>query len=260
MSDEEDKLQIVPLHENWNLIEECCELLSSEWKRSRTARCSCGDRGQMEKEVECVCCQEQNKVKKKSRDKLQNSLDSTQLQSLEKSCFELPTSLVLLKKNENSANVILAHSRICKILDDPCGCWIESGKYANICLAGELYLCSIEAPSIYAYNTSPRYFVVAVQSRGLGFGREIMKRSENYARSLGFTIMYLSTHDKESFYDHLGYEKSRSVCSLRREGFTSNRGIGTLINIDLLLLEKFRASFHLDQHQDLITMNYQNPP
>eukprot|EP00111_Clytia_hemisphaerica_P000233 TCONS_00000584-protein len=56
--------------------------------------------------------------------------------------------------------------------------------------------------------------VVDSDYRGLGFGRVLTERAEDYARSLGLSYMYLSTDDKVTFYEHLGYNQCEAVSSL----------------------------------------------
>ncbi|XP_066143959.1 N-alpha-acetyltransferase 80 [Euwallacea fornicatus] len=51
------EIKVLPLHEHWERLQDCCNLINSEWKRSETAR----------------------------------------LRSLRASCDKLPTSLILLK-------------------------------------------------------------------------------------------------------------------------------------------------------------------
>ena len=48
--------------------------------------------------------------------------------------------------------------------------------------------------------------VVRFDLRGKGYGRVLMNKTEEYARQLGFTSAYLSTHDQQGFYYKLGYE------------------------------------------------------
>uniref|UniRef100_A0A0L8I1Z9 N-acetyltransferase domain-containing protein n=1 Tax=Octopus bimaculoides TaxID=37653 RepID=A0A0L8I1Z9_OCTBM len=67
--------------------------------------------------------------------------------------------------------------------------------------------------------------LVDKEYRGQGLGRKIMIASEEFAARLGFQTMYLSTHDKQGFYEHLGYQycdpisKVDSCTKLLPEGF-----------------------------------------
>ena len=54
--------------------------------------------------------------------------------------------------------------------------------------------------------------VVSSAYRGKGLGRLLMNTCEKLARELGFSVAYLSTHDKQEFYKRLGYEPSHPVC------------------------------------------------
>jgi N-acetylglutamate synthase-like GNAT family acetyltransferase len=66
--------------------------------------------------------------------------------------------------------------------------------------------------------------VVAGQWRGKGLGRLLMEKTHDYARQKGFATIYLSTHDKQKFYAHLGYEFCTPVCSE-----SSNAGMNAAI-------------------------------
>lgn len=58
------------------------------------------------------------------------------LHSLEASCDTLPTSLVLVKNEENNCKAVIGHSKITPIPSIPDGCFVESGKhnFLNFCL------------------------------------------------------------------------------------------------------------------------------
>ncbi|XP_076312350.1 N-alpha-acetyltransferase 80 [Tachypleus tridentatus] len=124
----------VVLHENPNLMKKCCEVLNEEWKRSESAR----------------------------------------MHSLEKSNHSLPISLVLVDNVDHEDPEVIGHSRLCRVLDDNSGCWIES-------------------------------VVIKKNRRNQGFGKLLMLKTEDYARRLGFKTAYLNTIDKQDFYKHLGY-------------------------------------------------------
>ena len=51
--------------------------------------------------------------------------------------------------------------------------------------------------------------------RGKGFGKKLMLAAEQYAVSLHYHTIHLSTHDKQSFYYHLGYQDGTSTSALR---------------------------------------------
>jgi len=51
---------------------------------------------------------------------------------LEASCDTLPTSLVLVEKEEDNFNAVLGHSKITAIPSIPDGGFIESGKYYSV--------------------------------------------------------------------------------------------------------------------------------
>ncbi|XP_074645026.1 uncharacterized protein LOC141901590 [Tubulanus polymorphus] len=56
--------------------------------------------------------------------------------------------------------------------------------------------------------------VVRKSERGKGYGRVLMNMTEQHAVMLNFTSCYLTTHDKQNFYQHLGYEFCQPVVSL----------------------------------------------
>ncbi|XP_066500516.1 N-alpha-acetyltransferase 80 isoform X2 [Hoplias malabaricus] len=71
--------------------------------------------------------------------------------------------------------------------------------------------------------------VVQPGLRGKGYGRALMEGVERYARGRGCTRLYLTTHDKQHFYAHIGYVSSRPV-----------QNVGTLASImPMELLHKF---------------------
>ncbi|XP_062854527.1 N-alpha-acetyltransferase 80 [Trichomycterus rosablanca] len=71
--------------------------------------------------------------------------------------------------------------------------------------------------------------VVSSELRGKGYGRALMEGVEHYARTHGFTRLYLTTHDKQHFYAHLGFVLSRPV-----------QNVGTLASIlPMEMLHKF---------------------
>lgn len=90
---------------------------------------------------------------------------------LEKSCDELPVALLFLQENH-----LIGHSCICSIPGRPKDCWVQS-------------------------------VVIDKTLRGRGLGKRLMLATEQYAKEkLGIETMYLSTHDKQAFYEHVGYE------------------------------------------------------
>ena len=52
-----------------------------------------------------------------------------------------------------------------------------------------------------------RSVVVSSSLRGQGIGTRLMVKAEDYCKiNFGIKIVYLSTYDKQSFYQRLGYE------------------------------------------------------
>lgn len=128
----------MPIHKFPELIAQCCRLINSEWPRSEVAR----------------------------------------MRSLEASCDNLPTSLVLTRDFNQS---VLAHLKISAIHSKPHCCFIES-------------------------------VVVDKKFRGQGLGKIIMQYAEDYCREyLLIDTIYLSTIDQVGFYEKLNYEKCSPV-------------------------------------------------
>lgn len=103
------------------------------------------------------------------------------MRSLSTSCDQFPTSLLLLKTTSPKDTEVIGHSRLNTLPREPDAAWIES-------------------------------VVIRRDLRGAGYGRQLMTRTEEYARISGFTTIYLSTHDQQVFYGKLGYEFCPPVC------------------------------------------------
>ncbi|XP_048733979.1 N-alpha-acetyltransferase 80-like isoform X2 [Ostrea edulis] len=82
----------------------------------------------------------------------------------------------------DSANTVVAHSRLSKVHGKTNACLVES-------------------------------VVVRKNLRGKGYGRKIMLETEQYAKRKGMTTLFLSTHDKQDFYKHLGYTFCEPIVS-----------------------------------------------
>ncbi|CAL8110864.1 unnamed protein product [Orchesella dallaii] len=136
MQHNHNDFKVVCLQRYPEYYEQTVALLNNQWPRSRTARLRSLEQG--------------------SRD-------------------SLPTSLVLLQKDDNGKDTVVAHSKISPVPYQPKLCFIES-------------------------------VVVAPQLRGKGLGRLIMERTESYVKALGITTVYLTTFDQQGFYSRLGYE------------------------------------------------------
>ncbi|KAK3093731.1 hypothetical protein FSP39_019373 [Pinctada imbricata] len=106
---------------------------------------------------------------------------SARLHSLEKSNDKFPVNLVMLVK-EDGQDKVIGHSRLSIVQGKDKSCLIES-------------------------------VVVKRELRGKGYGRKVMDASEKYALQRGFVTMYLSTHDKQDFYRHIGYISCQPVIS-----------------------------------------------
>ncbi|XP_034065432.1 N-alpha-acetyltransferase 80 [Gymnodraco acuticeps] len=98
---------------------------------------------------------------------------AARVHSLQKSCAEFPVCLVLLR-GHRGAERLLGHARLSRVVGRSSSLFLES-------------------------------VVVSRAERGRGYGRTLMEETERYANSRGFKRLYLTTHDKQHFYAHLGY-------------------------------------------------------
>ncbi|XP_068107660.1 N-alpha-acetyltransferase 80 [Hyperolius riggenbachi] len=99
------------------------------------------------------------------------------IHSLERSCDDFPMCLALVGAQEGSA---VGHVRLCRVIG----------------LTDSLFVESV---------------VVSAEIRGKGYGRKLMEATERYAKKRGFRHLYLTTHDKQDFYYHLGYRLTEPV-------------------------------------------------
>ncbi|XP_072276442.1 N-alpha-acetyltransferase 80 [Pyxicephalus adspersus] len=99
------------------------------------------------------------------------------IHSLERSSDDFPVCLVLIGAREGP---VLGHARLCRVIG----------------LQDSLFVESV---------------VVSTDLRGRGFGRRLMEATERYARGRGFQKLFLTTHDKQDFYHHLGYRLTEPV-------------------------------------------------
>lgn len=142
-------MELLPLHKFSSHKESCIQLLNEEWPRSVHVR----------------------------------------IMSLDKSCDQLPVSLILIKTDENR---VLGHSKLCRIPNKPEDCWIEG-------------------------------VVVWKSERGKGYGKILMIKTEEFAKINGFKTAYLSTHDKQEFYSRLGYEICAPILNVGANGSVLNK-------------------------------------
>ena len=116
------------------------------------------------------------------------------MHSLQKSSSDFPVSLIMFGTRSKE---FFGHARVCRILERIDACFIES-------------------------------VIVMSEKRGRGLGRQLMALVESYARQHGFSTAYLTTKDKQTFYEHLGYTycepmtASNSSC-VRLEGIDKTR-------------------------------------
>ena len=128
---DKDYTIIVPLHKRPDLIQDCCKLLNSEWPRSVSAR----------------------------------------LKSLNVSCDEFPTCLVLVNKE----NRVLGHCKISLIPRLRHSCFIQS-------------------------------VIIDYKCRSQGLGSRLLHGAEEYVAKKGIKNVYLITNGQEVFYLKNGYK------------------------------------------------------
>ncbi|CAL9702812.1 unnamed protein product [Knipowitschia caucasica] len=104
---------------------------------------------------------------------------AARIHSLQKSCSEFPVCLVLLG-GQSRCESLLGHSRLSRVVGQSNSLFVES-------------------------------VVVSKAERGKGYGRALMEETERYAQNRGFKRLYLTTHDKQHFYKHMGYVLSTPV-------------------------------------------------
>lgn len=120
--------------------------------------------------------------------------ETARMHSLQKSSSSFPVSLVMFGARSKE---FFGHARVCRILERTDACFIES-------------------------------VIVPSEKRARGLGKQLMKLVEAYARHHGFSTAYLTTKDRQSFYEHLGYKycepmtASNSSC-VRLEGIDRTR-------------------------------------
>lgn len=152
---------VLPIHKIPELMSQCCRLINAEWPRSDVAR----------------------------------------MRSLEASCDNMPTSLVLTRDYNQT---VMAHLKISGIHSKPHTCFIES-------------------------------VVVDKKYRGQGLGKMIMKYAEEYCRDfLLIHTIYLSTIDQVGFYQKLGYE----ICEPVSMFGGRNAGLASLNNLRKTYMKK----------------------
>ncbi|XP_072328996.1 uncharacterized protein [Scyliorhinus torazame] len=112
---------------------------------------------------------------------------TSRIHSLQKSSNSFPVCLVLIRTPKNDCNPrietkgqLMGHSRLSHVVGKPTALFVET-------------------------------VVIAKELRGKGYGRKLMEATEAYAQLRGFKTLYLTTHDKQHFYSHLGYVLTKPV-------------------------------------------------
>ncbi|RWS06288.1 N-acetyltransferase 6-like protein [Dinothrombium tinctorium] len=132
------EIDLLKLHTNNEYLNECVAILNEEWPRSETAR----------------------------------------LHSLQKSCDNLPISLILA---DSTHKRVIGHVRISREHFDHKCAFIET-------------------------------LLIRKEMRGKGFGKYLMEKSERFCEQMGFTKIKLTTIDKIDFYARLGYKVINNRC------------------------------------------------
>nr|XP_056718088.1 N-alpha-acetyltransferase 80 [Euleptes europaea] len=116
---------------------------------------------------------------------------TSRIHSLQRSTEDFPMCLVLIRtaraveeaaegKPAKSPCQLLGHARLSRVVGQPKSLFVET-------------------------------VVVSKAIRGKGYGRKLMEAVESYAKSRGYSLLHLTTHDKQHFYAHLGYKLSKPV-------------------------------------------------
>ncbi|XP_007888426.1 wiskott-Aldrich syndrome protein family member 2-like [Callorhinchus milii] len=112
---------------------------------------------------------------------------ASRIHSLQKSSNNFPVCLVLLRPlkiadgtGSKTKSQLVGHSKLSRVVGQASGLFVET-------------------------------VVVAKEYRGKGYGRKLMESTEAYAKFRGFKTLYLTTHDKQYFYFHLGYTLCKPV-------------------------------------------------
>ncbi|XP_032781872.2 N-alpha-acetyltransferase 80 isoform X2 [Daphnia magna] len=105
---------------------------------------------------------------------------TARLRSIESSNPNLPISLIMVSNTTTGKGDVIGHAKIARLPFEPASCMIES-------------------------------VLINPANRGKGFGKLLMEECEKLAVKLGFSTAVLSTHDKQQFYQKLGYEFCQPV-------------------------------------------------
>ncbi|KAM6121417.1 N-alpha-acetyltransferase 80 [Pterocles gutturalis] len=113
---------------------------------------------------------------------------ASRLHTLQRSSDAFPTCLLLLRSR--------GHAEARAALEGPCQ------------LVGHIRLSRVAGRPRDLFVES---VVVARALRGQGYGRRLMEATEQWARARGFRCLRLTTHDKQHFYAHLGFDLGEPV-------------------------------------------------
>ncbi|CAJ0941442.1 unnamed protein product, partial [Mesorhabditis belari] len=106
--------------------------------------------------------------------------EGSRMHSQEKSCRSEPPMAFLLIDRSGEIEKLIGHARLCPLPNKKGACWIES-------------------------------VIVDKNDRGKGLGKFLMIQLEDFIRSFGYTEIYLSTEDKQFFYERCGYTTCQSI-------------------------------------------------
>ncbi|CAH1277721.1 NAT6 [Branchiostoma lanceolatum] len=129
--------------------------------------------------------------------------------NLEKSNDDLPCSIVMLERSRSGREKVVGYCKISRVLGMADSVVVES-------------------------------VVVSIENRGRGLGRRLMENMEDIAQRFGFKKVYLSTHDKQGFYERLGYNYSKSVSVLKPCSLKINERL--LKKLDASVLPNFKKT------------------
>lgn len=117
----------------------------------------------------------------------------------------------------NRGEEVIGHARLMPVAGKKGAAFVETGKSCErlgYCLS--LYISTIMVNLVVLILLFLCAVVVARRLRGCGLGRRIMEVAESHAAEMNYRSVHLSTHDKVSFYSHLGYVSGPKVSPLRK--------------------------------------------
>ncbi|XP_065919355.1 N-alpha-acetyltransferase 80-like [Dysidea avara] len=102
--------------------------------------------------------------------------------------------------------------------------------------------------------------VVDPKLRGHGLGRKLMEACENHVTSLGMNSLHLSTHDKQHFYSHLGYNDGPIVSGVRHSAKSIQESLVSVVGLAENVSTANDACADVKQGESMEIVNQVAPP